>query len=123
MDRLTSDGDYCDTYCDKNKNKCPVYNDCINRLCYEKLRHYEKLEEEKERISSFFDQMDAEEFKKMLVKNGYKEIKEKDDSIYYRTFKYKNTVDSVKRRIHSMSMDEFHDLIKDCMDKCREKEA
>lgn len=46
MERLTSNIDYCDTYCEKNKNRCPIYNSCINRKVYEIAKEYEDLEEQ-----------------------------------------------------------------------------
>lgn len=46
MERLTSDRDYCDTYCENDKNCCPTYKHCINRQCYEKTKYYEELEQQ-----------------------------------------------------------------------------
>ena len=45
--RLTSNIDYCETYCETNKACCPIYSSCINRLCFEKLKDYEDMEDER----------------------------------------------------------------------------
>lgn len=45
--RLTSNIDYCETYCETNKARCPIYSSCINRLCFEKLKYYEDWEDER----------------------------------------------------------------------------
>lgn len=45
MERLTSNIDYCETYCENEKNRCPIYSSCINRRSYEKAKDYEDAEE------------------------------------------------------------------------------
>ena len=46
MERLTSNVDYCDTYCENEKHRCPIYSSCINRKSYNKAKEYEDLEEQ-----------------------------------------------------------------------------
>ena len=46
MERLTSNIDYCETYCENEKNRCPIYSSCINRRSYEKAKEYEDAEEQ-----------------------------------------------------------------------------
>ena len=47
--RLTSNINYCEAYCETNKARCPIYSSCINRLCFEKLKYYEDMEDERNR--------------------------------------------------------------------------
>ena len=47
MERLTSsDIDYCERYCDMDKNRCSIYSSCIMRKSFQKLKEYEDLEEQ-----------------------------------------------------------------------------
>ena len=47
MERLTSsDIDYCERYCDMDKNHCRIYSSCIMRKSFQKLKEYEDLEEQ-----------------------------------------------------------------------------
>ena len=47
MKRLTSsDIDYCERYCDMDKNRCSIYSSCIMRKSFQKLKEYEDLEEQ-----------------------------------------------------------------------------
>jgi len=46
MERLTSNIDYCETYCENEKNRCHTYSSCINRRSYEKAKDYEDAEEQ-----------------------------------------------------------------------------
>lgn len=46
MERLTSNVDYCETYCENNKNSCHIYSSCINRKSYELTKVYEDAEEQ-----------------------------------------------------------------------------
>lgn len=47
MERLTSsDIDYCERYCDMDKNRCSIYSSCIMRKSLQKLKEYEDLEEQ-----------------------------------------------------------------------------
>ena len=47
MERLTSsDIDYCERYCDIDKNRCSIYSSCIMRKSFQKLKEYEDLEEQ-----------------------------------------------------------------------------
>lgn len=46
MERLTSsDIDYCERYCDIDKNRCRIYSSCIMRKSFQKLKEYEDFEE------------------------------------------------------------------------------
>lgn len=46
MARLTNNNiDYCETYCENNRYRCPIYSSCINRKAYEKLKDYEEAED------------------------------------------------------------------------------
>ena len=47
MERLTSsDIDYCERYCDMDKNRCSIYSSCIMRKSFQKLKEYEDLEDQ-----------------------------------------------------------------------------
>lgn len=47
MERLTSsDIDYCERYCDMDKNRCSIYSSCIMRKSLQRLKEYEDLEEQ-----------------------------------------------------------------------------
>ena len=46
MERLTTELDYCDRFCENNKTKCPIYSHCANREMYARLKEYEDLDEQ-----------------------------------------------------------------------------
>lgn len=44
--RLTSNIDYCESYCENNSYCCSIYSNCINRKIYEKLKDYEDSDDQ-----------------------------------------------------------------------------
>lgn len=74
MERFTSNIDYCETYCDADSHRCPIYSSCINRKSFQKLKEYEDFEEifrEKMTETACEFLSDKEEFGKWIDRNKW----------------------------------------------------